>query len=50
VLQRDPVTAFAVAQRGLGGAATGAQAPQHGWAPVGIASSSGTLPADVTTR
>ena len=50
VLQRDAVTALAVAQRGLGGAATGAQAPQHGRAPVGIASSSGPLQTDVTTR
>ena len=50
VLQRDAVTALAVAQRGLGGAATGAQAPHHGRAPVGIASSIGPLQADVTTR
>ena len=50
VLQRDAVTALAVAQRGLGGAATGAQAPHHGQAPVGIASSIGPLQTDVTTR
>jgi hypothetical protein len=50
VLQRDAVTALAVAQRGLGGTATGAQAPHHGRAPVGIASSSGPLQTDVTTR
>jgi hypothetical protein len=50
VLQRDAVTALAVAQGGLGGAATGAQALQHGRAPVGIASSIGPLHTDVTTR
>ena len=50
VLQRDAVTALAVAQRGLGGTATGAQAPHHGRAAVGIASSIGPLRTDVTTR
>ena len=50
VLQRDPVTALAVAQGGLGGTATSAQAPHHGRCPVGIASSIGPLQTDVTTR
>ena len=51
VLQRDAVAALAVAQSGLGGAARGrASGASTRAAPVGIASGSGPLQTDVTTR